>query len=199
MTGLSLVALGQKGLVGVVDATIHDLWSHQVGSGEPGISGSLVGLMVFDTDPLVETRRRQIDEVHAPIVLRNSSQRGWFGFFGQRRVKTGLVPRHGRFLAAGGLVVTSSSQGSVSRVHVSGAKNPASHLVEAFGCSDPSRGGSFCHRVGEQPTGVSDADPARRLPPTTTGAKQRRRCTKPAAGRDRPRVVSPGAVYLSGS
>ena len=89
VTGLSLVALGQKGLVGVVDATIHDLWSHQVGSGEPGISGSLVGLMVFDTDPLVETRRRQIDEVHAPIVLRNSSQRGWFGVLGSGASRQG--------------------------------------------------------------------------------------------------------------
>lgn len=69
VTGPSLVALGQQGLVGVVDATVHDLGRHQLGSGKPGIGGGLVGSVVFDTDPLVETRCSQIDDVHAPMVL----------------------------------------------------------------------------------------------------------------------------------
>lgn len=69
MARLSLMALGQESLVGVVDTADEGFGSNELNRRKPGTSGEIARPVIFDTDPLVETGCSEINDVHTPIVL----------------------------------------------------------------------------------------------------------------------------------
>ena len=81
MARLSLMALGQESLVGMVDTADEGFGSDELNRRKPGTSGEIARPVIFDTDPLVETGCSEINDVHTPIVLplmllRESNDRG---------------------------------------------------------------------------------------------------------------------------
>ena len=69
MARLSLMALGQESLVGMVDTADEGFGSDELNRRKPGTSGEIARPVIFDTDPLVETGCSEINDVHTPIVL----------------------------------------------------------------------------------------------------------------------------------
>ena len=72
MARLSLMALGQESLVGMVDTADEGFGSDELNRRKPGTSGEIARPVIFDTDPLVETGCREINDC---LIYKSTSPR----------------------------------------------------------------------------------------------------------------------------
>ena len=89
MTRLPLMALGEESLVGVVDTAGEGFRSDELNRWKPRISRGVDRSVIFDTDPLVETGRSEINSVHTPIVLLRASGDREIGWREVRKTRDG--------------------------------------------------------------------------------------------------------------